>query len=439
MEEYVTGTHLRAACAGALLFSLTALAQMPVPADQKPKIRSHPSAMLGRLRVPTTRDGNSASGGDARAEIPPPVPVDQGQINYFSNLLPSWEYCATAIQDNAQHCGMILGSSPTFFSSTTVSTPVIPVILNITLNGVTWNFDPTKPDAGCLGGTNTAQSLFWTSPLLVPANFTINGQFIGPTQYGDAIARAQFWNYPNFQGKFAQRLNLAPTQYPPLTINMSDAAMAQTWYLPGGQCGAPFPVPFQSAVNPGNSFAGIDIGVLDPLLRNYIATHPVLGYQFPIFVLYKTIIFTGDASNFANCCIAGYHDVIAPSQTYAVADFEENAYFNAYAGWQDTVAASSEINEWINDPFNTNSTPAWGNVGAVVGCQSTLEVADPLVGSNMPPINQAGFTYHLQEIAFFNWFFGGATNYGAGTPNASYPNGYFSSNGTFNTYSTLCQ
>ncbi|MBV8807491.1 MAG: hypothetical protein JO033_02355 [Acidobacteriaceae bacterium] len=44
-------------------------------------------------------------------------------------------------------------------------------------------------------------------------------------------------------------------------------------------------------------------------------------------------------------------------------------------------------------------------------------------GTNAPPIVMPnGFTYHLQELAFFPWFFG--------TPSTGI-HGWFSNNGTF--------
>jgi hypothetical protein len=55
-----------------------------------------------------------------------------------------------------------------------------------------------------------------------------------------------------------------------------------------------------------------------------------------------------------------------------------------------------------------NPVPAWGNTGQIQGgCQTNLEVGDPLSGNEAPRIFMSnGFTYHLQELAFFSWFFG---------------------------------
>jgi hypothetical protein len=102
----------------------------------------------------------------------------------------------------------------------------------------------------------------------------------------------------------------------------------------------------------------------------------------------------------------------------------------------DVSTLSHEIGEAINDPTGNNPTPLWGNIGQVLGgCpgpggQNALEVGDPLSGTNLPAITGAnGFTYHVQELAFFSWFYGG-TSLGAG--------GKFSSNGTFKGDAILC-
>jgi hypothetical protein len=82
-----------------------------------------------------------------------------------------------------------------------------------------------------------------------------------------------------------------------------------------------------------------------------------------------------------------------------------------------------EVGEWANDPLVANQTAPWGHTGQVGGCQANLEVGDPLTGTDVPPVTMPnGFTYHLQELAFFSWFFG-APSVGI--------NGWFSNNGTF--------
>jgi hypothetical protein len=99
----------------------------------------------------------------------------------------------------------------------------------------------------------------------------------------------------------------------------------------------------------------------------------------------------------------------------------------------DTVIASHEIAEFMNDPLGSNGTPLWGNVGQVPAgsCQGNLEVGDPLTGT-FGTIALNNYTYHLQEQAFFSWFFNSTStpSLGAG--------GKFSSSGTFAGPSKIC-
>jgi hypothetical protein len=86
----------------------------------------------------------------------------------------------------------------------------------------------------------------------------------------------------------------------------------------------------------------------------------------------------------------------------------------------DVSILSHEIGEWMNDPQLLNFTPAW-LVGS--GCQGNYEVGDPLNGRLMPPVKMSnGFTYHLQELAFFSWFYRLSPSGGV--------NGWYSDNGS---------
>jgi hypothetical protein len=76
----------------------------------------------------------------------------------------------------------------------------------------------------------------------------------------------------------------------------------------------------------------------------------------------------------------------------------------------------------VNDPFGTNLVPAWG-IGEQTQCQSDLEVGDPLARNDPYRILASnGFTYHLQELANFSWFFGGPS---------TAANGWYSNGATF--------
>ena len=101
----------------------------------------------------------------------------------------------------------------------------------------------------------------------------------------------------------------------------------------------------------------------------------------PIFELRGVVMFDGSPNS---CCILGYHSfkaTAAGKQTYATAEYESSGRF---AGVNDVSTLSHEVAEWQDDPFGNNPTKPWGNIGQVVGCQSNLEVGDPLSGTNVP-------------------------------------------------------
>jgi hypothetical protein len=79
-------------------------------------------------------------------------------------------------------------------------------------------------------------------------------------------------------------------------------------------------------------------------------------------------------------------------------DFETSGLFGPAT--RDTAVMAHEVGKWMDDPLGTNPTPAWGHVGQVGGCQSNLEIGDPLSGIDIPTVTMPnGFTYHLQELA----------------------------------------
>jgi hypothetical protein len=102
-------------------------------------------------------------------------------------------------------------------------------------------------------------------------------------------------------------------------------------------------------------------------------------------------------------------------------DFDTTGVFGSTVF--DTSVSAHEVAEWMNDPFGNNPVPPWGHIGQQTGCQNNLEVGDPLTGTNIPTVTMPnGYAYHLQELAFFSWFFG--------APSIAV-NGWFSDNNTF--------
>jgi len=374
--------------------------------------------------------------------------LTQSQPYTTTSSLPIWKYRTIAGQNRDYYSGYIVGSDPTLAWSTTVSVPVVPVIVKVVSEEITWTFDPTQPDNACLPAGRTASSLFFDSPLFTQMNWTMNGQFIPSTQYLDAEVRSEFWNYPGFAGQFAQRLNLAPTQFPPLVITVNGPLL---WDRLGRECGG---VPsLVNTTNPPSAQGYVPYVLsygpwltLDDLITQYVDTHEILTSQFPVFLLYKTIIafpFEEEVGSDAGGGIAyGIHTVTWDGHTYAIADFEENDFFGVHV--LDTTAPSHEMGEWLHDPFVTpwgwqaNMTPPYGDTPDQPWCQNDFEVADPLNGTLITATYNA-FTYHLNELAYFDWFYGGNSSTTPGVYHSLYgAGGLYSSNGTFTQPATLC-
>jgi hypothetical protein len=310
-----------------------------------------------------------------------------------------------------------------------VSTYIIPVIVKthaivIGVDESTGNlettpgvsvFDPTAADSCLAGHHNVASNLFQNSPIFKAATFDFGGTIVGTTQYNDALQRGSFWQVLGSDGGDYHVLLNPVKALASIVIDVPAAhGLAIPAYFAGASaCGA---------------IGVVDINWLDSYLQSTVLPallpHGVKPATFPIFLYHNVVQSDGaPAAASSSCCILGYHSTAGfPIQTYAVADFETTGFYSA--AYQDTVAVSHEVAEWMNDPFGNNAAPAWGGTGQDLGvCQNNLEVADPLSGTEAPPIVMGnGFTYHLQEVAFPSWFFGG--------PSTGI-NGWYSSNGTF--------
>jgi hypothetical protein len=136
-------------------------------------------------------------------------------------------------------------------------------------------------------------------------------------------------------------------------------------------------------------------------------------------------------------------------QTYVVANYNSSAFIingvssmDQFPNAPDVVALAGAIAGWMNDPMpnspattstalGSSQTPAYDAIendqippsppgnNTTTSCQSTLlEPFDPFVGSLDPnaappapifPITMNnGFTYHVPDLAFKEWFYGGS-------------------------------
>ena len=336
--------------------------------------------------------------------------------------LQTWSTSVIAGIDGKTYTYTMVGANPaTSNTSTPITTYLIPLRLNFRYSATTtYSFDPTATDPGCLGGTNTANGLTQFSPIFVPTDYNLGGTQVGSAQYVDAFQRANFWDEVSVNTNYGTELALIPKSVQTVTITSGNSGFVNgTVYILGGtQCGT----------NTGNTNHAAYIGVanintIDSAARSIITQLGIPKSAFPIFLLYNAVMSEGSPTNLNNCCVLGYHNA-SSGQTYGVAEFEGRDD-TAFSGVADITALSHEVAEWMDDPMGTNPTPAWGNIGQVLGCQSNLEDGDPLSGTQFPSINMNGFTYHPQELAFASWFYRTA-------PSANLANGsWFSNNGTF--------
>lgn len=294
--------------------------------------------------------------------------------------------------------------------STTVKTPVIPVIIKFT-DGSTWN--PTVGDS-CDATSAVTRTL--NSPVVKPTTWSFGGTAVGTGQYSDVFQRASFFPQTTTGGlNPGYHVKLAYTLRPAITINVPTASSAH------------------GTISCGNKLLGaVDINFLDNYIRTIalpqLATAGFGPTTFPLFLLDNVVEYIGTPGQ---CCVLGFHSATSTApgaQTYSIAMYD-NTHGAFGATTSDVSVVSHEVSEWVNDPFGNNPTKPWGNIGQVTGCQSNLEVGDPLSGTSFT-VPFGGFTYRLQELAFVSWFYHQNPSTGV--------NGWYSSGGTFRSAAGSC-
>jgi hypothetical protein len=322
--------------------------------------------------------------------------------------LPLSKYTFNGVRGT--HSGVLVGGDPFGGDETkpvTIDAVLIPLIIQIiTANGSVTTFDATKPNQ--CDGEVSAENRFLQSPLVVPSDLTFNDVSVGTAQYIDGFMRAEFWNAPNHsRSGYTNNIKwkTAKALVFPIFGVVNDTGCDQTGVVLKSDFDELLKlfVPFYQA---GNVISPATFALF---LTNNVSTASTLLPSPSGF---------GGGAHFATG---------SPKQTWAWA-----RYTHTSKAPTDVSAASHEIGEWMNDPFLNNSTPPWGEEGEVENCSIKFEVGDPLNKLNIPAITLSRYPYHVQELAFFSWFFDaeGATSFGAG--------GKFSGNGKFTGPSKPC-
>jgi hypothetical protein len=368
----------------------------PRPISVTPRYTARPIAGLGAAGV-----GPAAS--------VTTVPFFQGSITALGK---KYTYQIVGKDPSIKHTG-----------STTVTVDVIPLALKF--DDTNTVFDPTKPDPKC-SPKGSALKLTTASPVFKPVPFKVGQTNIGKVQYPDAFQREQYAKYTLGPKAVSPgyHLVLKPVVHPVEKVTV------------------PTNVGFTGVIQGSCAKLGVlDIGSLDGFLQKQF--FPGLKYVDPThlaMILVYNVIECLDVTNTNTCGILGYHSgfQVGPSaeatsaakaskvQTYGISDYDSTGVFK---GTGDVSVLTHEVQEWVDDPFVNNATPPWGHIGQVQKCQANLEVGDPLSGTVIP-YKLGGFTYHLQEQAFFSWFYRQKPSLGI--------NGWYSNNGTFKKTQPVC-
>jgi len=340
----------------------------------------------------------------ASLAMAPPIRSQEVPFSYFLLKAPA---------DSKYYVGEVVGGNPFVKnpSASTIGAVLIPLVIEVVQGSDLLMFDPTSPNyCGPNAGISPVER-FRRSPLVTATELSFNGVKVGKWQYAPAVKRAEFWHMPGGQ-QLADTINwtfASPITLPALTskqatIKIDSSTGCQYAILPNG---------------------AINQTIKTTLIPKLQKSGVISTSTFALFMTVDVVQLKSDGT----CCNNGDHGAFtgSPSQTFGWAQYDSH-------GGTDIKGLSHEIDEWMNNPFYANLTPAWGFIGeASSKCVNHLEVGDP-INSHMVPFTAAdGFVYHPQEFAFFGWFFdqpGGGNLPGTGLK--------YSSNGTFTGAHNTC-
>jgi chitinase len=223
-----------------------------------------------------------------------------------------------------------------------------------------------------------------------------NAQYAtGITQFADAVQRAQFYGTA---GKDWHTLLGTPEILKPLRIA----------------------VPRGDAKVYRNPSTGVLYAIVDTdFFLSQLNTMIQMANLAPdaLAIALTSNVFLSPQKDIKKCCVLGFHtsfDVgemaqVKFVQTFIWASWVEQGILGP--GLADVTPMSHEISEWMNNPFGSNTVPAW-QVPNTSACQNNLETGDPL--ALMPnagyPVLIDGFTYHPQNQVLMQWFQRGAAS-----------------------------
>ena len=405
------------------------------------------------------------------ATTPPPpagtCPTSIAGAKEVTGTIPMWLSTDTASTvlygtppQTTQPIAMV-GKDPSVpkTGATTIDTKIIPIVFTGSTSTASYVFDPENTDV-CSPKKTPALNMVQGSPVFKPNKLLVGpmgvpGVSLGTYQFGSQFQRANFGTYtiktgsnatpvsPNCDISLSQVLSnqeekkghsiaiIDPAASPSLTaLPYTINGMVQTdsdWCAP---------------------LAIIDGNELDTLLQTQIipALKPagITPSTLPIFLLTNvamsyTVIDTTVTPNTSTtyCCILGYHNAYLSLttgatanklQTYIVANYDTTggtvnsgtanpkSYTGAFPTAPNIVALANMVAGWINNPTTLNPTHSFP-ASTSSGTATALEVAFPQcptgLGGKLTTITMPNkLTYSVQDLAFKQWFYDGATTTG---------------------------
>jgi hypothetical protein len=251
------------------------------------------------------------------------------------------------------------------------------------------------------------------SPLYHAAPIVNGNVKLGTIQYEDAQSVGEWYNFVKTDKSYG--VNLQDTGKP-IVISLKVPASDGSTQSVSGFC--------------NGAYGKVDLN----WLASQISTAKWSVNQISIVLLWNVVQTEG-----GGCCVGGYHSYFQNRKGQngvagVITMSNEGLFTNK--DLTDVSIAAHEFGEAINDPFGDNLVPAWGHIGQQSGCQTNLEVGDPLTGTvynGGAGIKLKGFTYHPQELVYFNWFTQQTkfADYGA--------DDVYSMSGTFTSPAMLCK
>ena len=332
-------------------------------------------------------------------------------VDSFGNSQYTWQYTMVGRSPQVRHQG---DDEDDFEgSTTTIGAPVIPV--NLDLRDYDGSPRYVKGQRLYVDATQFVQPVL-KSPVFSDAHYSSSQT---PTQFADAVQRAEFFNTANYDWHTLLKPRVAKPRTMTLirgsylfALNADGTCCAYVLVDESKFAAALFPAtptdttsPIGAAENSGE-FKTKDIGT---------------------FLFNNVFLFSGTP---ANCCVLGFHSYDTEPGSKANG-WQEKRYVMNYASWitpglfgpdvSDVTALSHEVSEIFNDPFVNNATPIWLSPNG--NCQNNLEDGDVVEG--LPGATTAyvmnGRTYHPQSEALLQWF-AGVTPSNAIQGAYSYPN-----------------